>query len=151
MDENETPERTTEITSYIDVLTCLMKKLRSALGKIGLGENLEETLTNLKQQKVREIVKVSEAGISKDFFLQRYQLMSVSLEPPEEDSILFPRMSPQEESKQQKAQPPSLLLPETEDEEDVPTRSYLKRQAQLIVDAKSRRKFNRVLNFPKKK
>ncbi|GLG99741.1 Uncharacterized protein GBIM_06138 [Gryllus bimaculatus] len=40
------------------------------------------------------------------------------------------------------------LLPvsETDEEEDVPSRSYLKRQAQIIVDAKSRRKqfnFNR--------
>lgn len=31
-------------------------------------------------------------------------------------------------------------LPETDEEEECPTRSFLKRQAQLIVDAKSRRK-----------
>lgn len=31
-------------------------------------------------------------------------------------------------------------MPETDEEEECPTRSFLKRQAQLIVDAKSRRK-----------
>lgn len=62
---------------------------------------------------------------------------------------LFSRFSPIDEGKQQKNAPLSLLLPEDEDEDDVPTRAYLKRQAQLIVDAKSRRKFNRVMNFPR--
>ncbi|XP_068082941.1 golgin subfamily A member 6-like protein 26 [Anabrus simplex] len=41
---------------------------------------------------------------------------------------------------------PQLGGSETDDEDDVPTRGYLKRQAQIIVDAKSRRKqfnFNR--------
>lgn len=61
---------------------------------------------------------------------------------------LFSRFSPVEDVKQPKNPTPSLL-PEDEDEDDVPTRAYLKRQAQLIVDAKSRRKFNRVMSFPK--
>jgi hypothetical protein len=36
--------------------------------------------------------------------------------------------------------PAALVATETEDEDDVPTRGFLKRQAQIIVDAKSRRK-----------
>lgn len=36
--------------------------------------------------------------------------------------------------------PGAPSLPETDEEEECPTRSFLKRQAQLIVDAKSRRK-----------
>jgi hypothetical protein len=32
---------------------------------------------------------------------------------------------------------------ESEEEEDIPTRGFLKRQAQIIVDAKSRRRFYR--------
>lgn len=83
------------------------------------------------------------------FFLQFAHLIDNTIRIPIEESILFTRVSPQEENKQQKGQQPSLLLPENEDEDDVPTRAYLKRQAQLIVDAKSRRKFNRVLNFPR--
>lgn len=40
----------------------------------------------------------------------------------------------------QESRPSVLVTSETDEEEDVPTRSYLKRQAQIIVDAKSRRK-----------
>lgn len=35
---------------------------------------------------------------------------------------------------------PAPPPPGSEDEEEVPSRTYLKRQAQLVVDAKSRRK-----------
>jgi hypothetical protein len=36
--------------------------------------------------------------------------------------------------------PTALVASATDDEEDVPTRGFLKRQAQIIVDAKSRHK-----------
>lgn len=36
--------------------------------------------------------------------------------------------------------PAALIASETEDEDEVPTRGFLKRQAQIIVDAKSRHK-----------
>lgn len=36
--------------------------------------------------------------------------------------------------------PAALVATETEDEDEVPTRGFLKRQAQIIVDAKSRHK-----------
>lgn len=37
------------------------------------------------------------------------------------------------------------------DDEEVPSRQFLKRQAQLITDSKSRRKGFRGVQFPKKK
>lgn len=65
-----------------------------------------------------------------------------------EESSLFSRLGPPEEGKS-KAQQTSLMMSETDDDEDIPNRVHLKRQAQLIVDAKSRKKFNRVLNYSK--
>nr|CAD7400192.1 unnamed protein product [Timema cristinae] len=55
-----------------------------------------------------------------------------------EDAWMFPSAFLHKATEQR----PSGILPtsETDDEDDVPTRGFLKRQAQIIVDAKSRRK-----------
>ena len=74
-------------------------------------------------------------------------------EEEEKETSLFSGLLQQGDNnnKQSKIQQPSLLVTDTDDEENIPSRTYLKKQAQLIVDAKSRKKFNRVLNFNKSK
>ncbi|KAK6620703.1 hypothetical protein RUM43_010998 [Polyplax serrata] len=125
------PEPSEKVETYSTVLNCLVRKIKSGLSQIGMGDTLREVLKNMQEQQ------------------QNKEGISVAI--PSEETPLFPGLLQQGECKQPKVQQTSLLPQDSDDEEDIPSRTYLKRQAQLLVDAKSRKKFNRVLNFSKGK
>ena len=52
MDDTQAPEPTDDINTYMDVLDCLVGKIKSGLKRLGLGNNFEETLRNLERSRV---------------------------------------------------------------------------------------------------
>lgn len=52
MDDTPAPEPTDDINTYMDVLDCLVGKIKSGLKRIGMGNNFKETLRSLEDSKV---------------------------------------------------------------------------------------------------
>ncbi|XP_075227924.1 coiled-coil domain containing protein 151 [Lycorma delicatula] len=120
-----------------EVLALLIRKLESAL-------NIVDELKKKEEEEAAALVAAA-AALEEDEGVD----LEAPVEPEDlklqlEEEILFPMLL---ESRAEKVSEP-------EDEEEIPTRGFLKRQAQVIVDAKSRRKGFRVAtprNFGKMK
>lgn len=52
MDDTAAPVPTDDINTYMDVLDCLVGKIKSGLKRIGMGTNFKETLRTLENSKV---------------------------------------------------------------------------------------------------
>nr|CAD7256230.1 unnamed protein product [Timema shepardi] len=118
IDATPLPPESTDINTIHEVVEFLESKIRSALDCIGSDVDLDEQIALLKEEKFEGLLP--------------------PLKVLAEDAWMFPSAFLHKATEQR----PSGILPtsETDDEDDVPTRGFLKRQAQIIVDAKSRRK-----------
>nr|CAD7460266.1 unnamed protein product [Timema tahoe] len=118
IDATPLPPESTDISTIHEVVEFLESKIRSALDCIGADVNLDEQIALLKEEKFEGLLP--------------------PLKVLAEDAWMFPSAFLHKATEQR----PTGILPtsETDDEDDVPTRGFLKRQAQIIVDAKSRRK-----------
>ncbi|XP_039289350.1 coiled-coil domain-containing protein 151 [Nilaparvata lugens] len=116
-----------------EMLTELTGRLETALQryqeKLTLEEMRKQDEQMQREQELEAIDEIEEVKVQK--------------QKQEEKEVLFGRL----------IEPAVDRVSEPEDEEEVPSRGYLKRQAQVIVDSKSRRKGFRVQmqrNFGKK-
>lgn len=53
MNDEIPPEPSEDVNTYVDVANCLIRKIQSGLSKIGLAENLRDTIKKLEQSQVR--------------------------------------------------------------------------------------------------
>ncbi|XP_063235839.1 outer dynein arm-docking complex subunit 3 isoform X2 [Bacillus rossius redtenbacheri] len=97
--------------STYELMEFLEKIIRRALELIGPDEDLDQKI----------------ASLEKNMLLPQGRVMEDALGAPRVPSV-------------QKTEQKPTAVSETDDEDEIPTRTFLKRQAQLIVDAKSRRK-----------
>ncbi|XP_046734968.1 uncharacterized protein LOC124404679 [Diprion similis] len=110
------PEKAGPIDDIFELLDILQEKVKTT---IELARDLEknvEVFEDLIGEQIETISNPSDDGKMKDI----------------DDRPFFPTFP--------SASTPAAPAPPSEDEEEVPTRSVLKRQAQLLVDTKSRRK-----------
>lgn len=65
LDNQPAPEPTDDINTYMDVLDCLVEKIKNGLHKIGLGNNFEETLKQVEKSRVCVVAKAMELKTNK--------------------------------------------------------------------------------------
>ncbi|XP_046466254.1 outer dynein arm-docking complex subunit 3 [Neodiprion pinetum] len=111
------PEKVGSIDDVFELLDVLQEKVEATIELAGILEKNVEVFEDLAGEQIETVsTSASEDGKMKDI----------------DDRPFFPTFP--------SASTPAAPAPPSEDEEEVPTRSVLKRQAQLLVDTKSRRK-----------
>ncbi|XP_046603295.1 myosin-4 [Neodiprion virginianus] len=111
------PEKVGSIDDVFELLDVLQEKVEATIELAGVLEKNVEVFEDLVGEQIETVsTSASEDGKMKDI----------------DDRPFFPTFP--------SASTPAAPAPPSEDEEEVPTRSVLKRQAQLLVDTKSRRK-----------
>ncbi|RZF46308.1 hypothetical protein LSTR_LSTR014128 [Laodelphax striatellus] len=115
-----------------------------------LTSRLEVALQRYQERLTREEMRKQDAQMAAQM---EQETLDVAVADLEEVKVQKPKQEEKEALFGKLIEPALDKLSEPEDEEEVPSRGFLKRQAQVIVDSKSRRKGFRVQmqrNFGKK-
>ncbi|KAK3923535.1 Coiled-coil domain-containing protein 151 [Frankliniella fusca] len=152
VDDVKVPETTDDLCEVESFLSVLEHKIQNTISRTNYVSELVDEM-NEGTQEPGEIPDNTLSVVSSQMPTQRTTAVLTTTEPP-------PQEGPCPEDLWQFSSRPGAALsgsgvaqnrkdisststpaiPETDEEEECPTRSFLKRQAQLIVDAKSRRK-----------
>ncbi|KAJ1523499.1 hypothetical protein ONE63_001351 [Megalurothrips usitatus] len=151
IDDGKVPETTDDLQEVECFLNTLEQKIQNTISRTNLVSQLIDKINEGAPQESGEIQDNAMSIVSSQMHTQLTTAVIASAEPATqegpcpEDLWQFsskPGVPAAGSSGARKDMPPAAVpaIPETDEEEECPTRSFLKRQAQLIVDAKSRRK-----------
>ncbi|XP_034233396.1 coiled-coil domain-containing protein 151 [Thrips palmi] len=156
IDDVKVPEATEDLQEVEIFLKILESKIQNALSRINLVAQLLDQTNENSLQDLTDIQDNTLSVVSSQMHTHRTAALISAVEPTAQEGPCPEELwqfsskpgaaagamggATASTRKDVSAAAGTPAIPETDEEEECPTRSFLKRQAQLIVDAKSRRK-----------